>query len=265
MAQRSPFPGMDPWLERYWSDIHHKIIDNLADQIAAGLPDALFVRVEEMVYVIDSPGGDRLIRPDVALFDFGSPAEAERDTGGVAVARPIRISIPEEPITEGYIEIRELREGHPLVTAVEVLSPTNKSNPTARAEYLQKREGYYRAKINVVELDLLRGGRHLVGVSLERLHPSLNTPYKCVVRRGGAMAGLEYYPLPLRERLPRIGIPLRSHDPVVGVDLQLPVDLAYERGRYSRIIDYTQLPEPPLSPDDAEWAAGMIAEARRTA
>src|SRR3954470_17684496 len=51
VAERSPFPGMDPWLESYWGDVHATIITDLADQISAQLPAELFVRVEEMVYV----------------------------------------------------------------------------------------------------------------------------------------------------------------------------------------------------------------------
>jgi len=256
---------MDPWLESYWGDIHATIITDFADQIATQLPPELIVRVEEMVYVID-PIGDRgrVVKPDVARFDLGGARSPAAQQSGTAVAEPIRIMIPDESVTEGFIEIRELRQGHPLVTAIEVLSPTNKCSTMGRSEYLRKRDGYYQAKINVIELDLIRAGRHLVGVPVERVQGSLDAPYKCVVRHGGAMAGVgvDYYPLRLRERLPRIAIPLRPADPSAVIDLQRPIDHAYQRGSYCRVIDYNQPPDPPLSPDDAAWAAERIAGAR---
>ena len=26
LAMRSPFPGMDPYLEQFWGDVHHRLI-----------------------------------------------------------------------------------------------------------------------------------------------------------------------------------------------------------------------------------------------
>jgi hypothetical protein len=268
MADRSPFPGMDPWLEGYWGDIHATIITDFADQIATQLPAELIVRVEEMVYVIDPIGEQgRVIKPDVAMFSLGGERPPAPEQTNTAVAEPIRIMIPDESVTEGFIEIRELRQGHPLVTAIEVLSPTNKCSAMGRSEYLRKRDGYYQAKINVVELDLIRAGRHLVGVPAERIQSTLNAPYKCVVRHGGAMAGVgvDYYPLRLRERLPRIAIPLRPADPPAIIDMQRPIDHAYQRGGYGRVIDYNHPPDPPLSPEDTAWAAERVVAARTAA
>lgn len=263
MRTRSPFPGMDPWLESFWGDMHHRIIQYSCDQIEARLPPGLVARVETMVYLIDSEWDKRrMTRPDFAVVDHGhgNGSSFNTDDGGIAVAEPIRIVIPEEPYTQGHIEIRELSSGRSLVTAIEVLSPTNKLDPYARAAYLRKRQDYYAAKINVVELDLLRSGEHLIGAPLEALQPSSITPYKCAVRRGGELAGAEvdYYPLPLRSRLSRIRLPLRLTDADITFDLQLPVDEAYKRGRYGVEIDYTKPPSPPLSADDAAWAAERV-------
>ena len=33
MPDRSPFPGMDPWLEASWGDVHHTIISSLRRQV----------------------------------------------------------------------------------------------------------------------------------------------------------------------------------------------------------------------------------------
>jgi hypothetical protein len=254
---------MDPWLESYWGDMHHRIIQYSCDQVEAQLPPGLVAMVESTVYLIDDDWERRrMIRPDFAVVDYGGSAAASPEAGALAVAEPVRIAIPEEPYTQGHIEIRELGSGRALVTAIEVISPTNKLDPYARSAYLRKRKEYYAAKISVVEIDLLRVGEHLIGVPLEGLESQLNTPYKCAVRRGGELAGaeVEYYPLPLRARLSRIHLPLRPADADIVLDLQLPIDESYKRGRYATQIDYDQAPQPPLSAADAAWAAELIAK-----
>ena len=54
---KSPFPGMDPYLERYWGDVHAKLMVYACDQINECLPKDLLARVEETVYV-DADDGD---------------------------------------------------------------------------------------------------------------------------------------------------------------------------------------------------------------
>jgi hypothetical protein len=66
---------------------------------------------------------------------------------------------------------------------------------------------------------------------------------------------LEYYPLPLRERLPPIPIPLRPTDPDVVLDLQAVVDTAYDRGRYDDIASPLH---PPLDSADEQWAKQQL-------
>ena len=223
--------------------------------------------IEERVYVLSRETSRRRpqFEPDAAMFDFGTRGEGR---GGMAVlpaAVPIIIELSDEddPVTEAYIEIRSLESGDPLVTAVEVASPTNKTDAAGRAQYLRKRDAYYRAGVNVMEVDLIRAGPALVDVPLARITAPWVTPYKCVVHRGPTVGRrFEYYPLPLRERLARVRVPLRPGDEDVIVDLQDPVDDVYVRGRYAERIDYSVPPDPPLSAEDAAWAAGCVAAAR---
>ena len=37
----SPFPGMDPYLERFWRDVHARLIIYAADQLQENLPSDL--------------------------------------------------------------------------------------------------------------------------------------------------------------------------------------------------------------------------------
>ncbi len=55
----SPFPGMDPYLEQCWRDIHARCIIYAADQLQAHLPPDLRARVEERVVVEPALGTAR--------------------------------------------------------------------------------------------------------------------------------------------------------------------------------------------------------------
>ncbi len=270
MRTRSPFPGMDPWLEKSWGGIHARLITDFQRQIAPQLPNQLYAEIEETVYVLDREDEERSqqqrYRPDVAIF-LQDGSSAEQST--LAVMEPekdfVHVVFPLEPIVEGYIEIRQLSEGNPLVTAIEVLSPTNKSTTIGRDDYLKKRRAYVAANVNVVEIDLLRQGDPLLETSLDSLireHPRLASAYRCNLRTPHPWeSAVDILPISLRQRLPRIKIPLRPGDPAVVIDLQEPIDLAYQLGSYARRIDYSKPPVPPLSPADAEWAASLVQQA----
>ena len=258
---------MDPWLESYWGDVHHELISELRRQAVPQLPPDLFAVVGETVYVVGDDWGDQTYKPDVGVIGEGPVGRSDRSTSGAtALAEPLRLTLATDPVTEGHVEIRRLRDGHPLVTAIQVLSPKNKIATDGRAAYLEKRRSYQQAGVTLMEVDLLRAGRDMVGVAnVERLDARLPSAYRCTVRRwspGGA-THLELYPLPLRERLPAVALPLRPTEPPITLDLQLPIDSVYQLGGYGRRLDYSRPPDPRLSPDDAAWAAGCVAAANR--
>lgn len=249
---------MDPWLESHWGHLHHSIIQYGCELIAEQLPPALFATV----YVVEADEESSRVRPDVAVFeterDLDDPV---RQIGGtLAVAEPVRMKVAEEPATLGHIEIRRLDDQEPLVTAIEVISPTNKLDIRNRRKYVNKREAYYAARVNVVEIDLLRAGEPLIDVPWHRLPPELLTPYKACIRRVPAPdtdQEVEYYPLRLRARLPRLRIPLRHGDTDVILDLQKPIEKAYAVGRFGRRLNYASPPPgPPLA--DAAWVADIL-------
>jgi hypothetical protein len=54
-------------------------------------------------------------------------------------------------------------------------------------------------------------------------------------------------------------IPLLPGDPSVPLDLQAIFDRCYDAGPYAREIDYdADLPIPPLTADQAAWAARLL-------
>ena len=50
---KSPFPGMDPYLERHWLDVHGSLNLYIRDELQPQLPADLAARMEESVYVED--------------------------------------------------------------------------------------------------------------------------------------------------------------------------------------------------------------------
>src|SRR5882724_4571156 len=104
----SPFPGMDPWLELHWGDVHHSLIQYSRDALQTRLPNDLIARVDERVFVEGEPEANRVIRPDMVVSEVqpwsGPSAES---SGGVAVANPLVFEVSNPEIAEGYIEIRD--------------------------------------------------------------------------------------------------------------------------------------------------------------
>jgi hypothetical protein len=255
----SPFPGMDPYLEdpAYRSDFHHRFIDDLSDAITARLPGNYFAKIDEHVVIIDPElDNPRLVIPDVSVA-----RDPRREPGGAAVVADLDLE-PEimtnvlhlDPTTQAFIEIRRMPERN-LITVVELLSPVNKNG--AQGQYLDKRQLLLRKKVPIVEIDLLRGGRRL----------SLNKPlpdghYFGFVSRFEPKSVCEVYHWTVRRRLPKLPVPLRLEDGDIRVDLQEVFGITFERGRYSKMIDYKKTPPgPAFFGDDMEW----VAERARTA
>lgn len=251
---------MDPWLEQFWGDVHHRLVNYTCDQLEDRLPPELIARMNERVLVESDAGTTRPIGPDVRVVQQRRPQVPilVAEIPGVAVAEPLLVRLDPEPIVEGFIEIRDTHEEGRVITVIEVLSPTNKLPGPGQRLYLQKQEELREGSVSLVEIDLLRAGQRVLNVRPELLTPHYRTPYLACVLRGSDPATAEVYRIPLRERLPAIRIPLRPDDPDVPLDLQPLVDLAYRKGRYATSIDYRINPDPPLDPDDATWAEGLL-------
>jgi hypothetical protein len=269
MDETNPFPGMNPYLERHWGDIHHSIIQYARDHLSVQLPDALRARVEERVFLEDSEGWTRSIYPDVRIIERKPAAflpatgvEADTDSGGVAIEEPLVLRFHNDPITEGFIEIRDGESGNRVITVIEILSPANKAGGNGTAAYKQKQREVQAGDASLVEIDLLRGGQRVTLVPWDRIPLSHRTTYHALVHRGWRGGEAEVYRLPLQRRLPTLRIPLRQSDPDALLDLQVLIEQAYRMGRYDD-LDYRHEPDPPLSPEDTAWADELLKSAGR--
>lgn len=255
----NPFPGMNPYLESHWRDVRASLLLYIRDELQERLPAELYAQVEEDVF-IDSNEGTSRRRPDIANPEgFEGRRQTSVATKILCVAEATLVLAP-EPEVQRHIEIRDVSTGNPIVTAFEVLSPMNKLGFEDRRHYREKRNAYIAGGANVVEIDLIRDGEYNMAAPLRSIPPSKRTAYGACVKRATKAGQFEYYPAPLRERLPVIPIPLRPGDADIPLDLQLLVNQCYDRGRYSR-IDYRRAPEPPFAADDANWADAVLCAA----
>lgn len=209
---------MDPFFQDGWGNVHNFMLSSISSTLNETLPDDLVARIE------------------------GRAAET--------------VDVHVEPEEEHWLEIRDLHGR--VITVIEVLSPTNKSEGGWRA-YRQKQQDFLAAGVNLVEIDLIRGGQHVLGVPLDHFTRAPGESYLvCVARmQPGCEGRREVYPCPLRQPLPTIRVPLRAGDPDVPLALQPLIDECYRAGRYW-LTDHARDLAPPLSPEDAAWAAERL-------
>ena len=255
----SPFPGMDPYLERpsLWPDVHHELISQVRAALNPTLRPKYVARVETRVYVSDDldPGRELMV-PDVHIEILRPSASlpGRSLTQGAAVAESLVFSmLMEEEIVESFIAIREAGTAK-LVTVIEILSPTNKAkNSRGQKSFLKKRQEILGSEVHWVEIDLLRFGERS-----PRRPPKESCHYRVIASRGDDRDHSRCWPIVLRNPLPTIGIPLKGRDEDARLDLKSVLNLAYEIGAYDTSIDYAEPPDPPLSPADAKWANALL-------
>jgi len=259
---KSPFPGMDPYLESHWSDVHHSLIQYTRDALQPNLPDDLFACVEERVFLEAEAGPRKYIIPDAHVSQLHEERPWAADSGGTAVAEPLVFDISNEPVTEGYIEIRE-RDGGKVITVIEFLSPSNKIGGGGQETYLAKQQSVLRSDASLVEIDLLRTGDRVLAIPSYLIPNQHRADYLACINAGWWRTRFELYPMPLRQSLPILPMPLRQNEPRVNLPLQALLDQAYSTGRYQR-LDYSQAPDPPLPPADATWAGELLKALAKT-
>jgi hypothetical protein len=250
---------MDPWLELRWRDVHARLVIYIANQLQPQLPEPLVARVEEEI-LVDAPDQQpRVVRPDVTVTEEPSVPGA----GGIAilpppltVAKPFLVRV-DEPELDRRVEIVDQSSGEHVVTAIEVLSPANKLPGKAREAYRSKRSEFVAGGANFIEVDLVRQGDWVFSIDQATVPLKLRALYMVCTFRATQPDVRAFHALPLRQRLPRIAIPLRQTDRDAALDLQAVVDQAYADGRYDR-TDYRRPLVPPLPPEDATWAAELL-------
>jgi hypothetical protein len=160
--------------------------------------------------------------------------------------------VPEE-VKERYLSVRERSTGR-LVTVIELLSPTNKKTGSYdRTIYLSKRNEVILSGVNLVEIDLLRGGKRLPAEE-----PLPAGDYYAIVCRSFERPRAHAYAWTLRQPLPTVSIPLAEGDSDVPLDLQAAFSTVYDHAGYDYSLSYDQDVDPPLSESDATWVQNVL-------
>lgn len=267
----SPFPGMDPYLEKpsVFAGLHGRLITYLEDAIQPLLPPPYFAKSGQRVWVeLD----ERQREPDVSLVAPSSWKVEPRGSGGTAVAErtttePVVITVelvPSDEFREPFLDIFTAEGGaHRLVTSIEILSPSNKTpGEQASAQYLRKQIEFVRgSKVNLVEIDLLRAGKHVTAVPRrEMLKRCKDWDYHVCVHEFDKRRDFFVYPFLFTQRMPKISVPLLPGTNPISVDLQAVFDRCYDAGPYRREVDYSKDPPPPaLSPERLAWVKSQLA------
>ncbi|MBE7532074.1 MAG: DUF4058 family protein [Chloroflexi bacterium] len=247
----SPFPGMDPYLESYeWTSVHHSLSAQIARQLAPKVRPKYIVRLAER-FVVEVSNDLELSRaniyPDVGVAEAKAMYQVE-----TASERPLRLAtfMPAK-VPHVTIEIRHVVDGA-LVTAIEIISPTNKRGEGYR-QYLEKRELVLASETHLLEIDLLSMGRRV-----PMRDPLPDAPYFVFLSRVEKRPYLDVWPVQLDEPLPTVPVPLLPDDPDVSLDLQLALTTMYDELGFDLSVDYRQPPEIPLEGKTAVWAAELL-------
>lgn len=267
---KSPFPGMDPYLEGadIWSDLHDTLITIFREQLIPKLVPKYIAELQTEIvieHLEPNGGGDRddgtgLKKPDVMIMP--RQGALPPSAAGITIAEqppiaPMRLQLP-TMVERRLTEIRILHQpNQKLVAVIELLSPVNKRPGDKRREYLAKRRRYIESHVHLVEIDLLRRWSRM---PLADEPPACN--YLILVSNAYEWPDADVWALNVRDPLPVIPIPLLRADPPVTLDVGDALRTAYARARYDLRIDYNKPPKPPLSPEDAEWAAQIILAAQ---
>jgi hypothetical protein len=266
----SPFPGMDPFIEAsgLWEDFHSHLIQKISEHLAEAAPERYLVRTGERSYVVlvESEGEKSYpFLPDVSVTARRSRKKSSKK-GSTALAEPadeaeavtLRAFIQEEH-REAFVELYETSPEQRLVTSIEILSPSNKRPGTEGWElYKRKRQSLLLGNVNLVEIDLLRGGRRM-----PMLDPWPDSPYTLLVARAKKAQLCRVWRGYYRRPLPTIPVPLAKPDPDIPLAIQPMQAEIYQRFRYERSIDYSRPLIPPLGREDTAWLKQQL-QARRS-
>ncbi|MEM7132816.1 MAG: DUF4058 family protein [Chloroflexota bacterium] len=272
----TPFPGMDPYLERasLWANVHASLITALRDYLTPLLRPRYFVSVEERSYFDDPMGVGLLSVPDVGVVGPFTSASLHSQEGTMvatapAAVEPIEIELKmTDRIRETYLEILDTEvEPYPysdrpdgpatnVVTLIEILSPWNKSESGGRPKYMSKRSDVIHTKTNLVEIDLLRVGTRVLELEKQTYD------YSIIISASRTRPRAYIFPFTAREPIPPFILPLTENDDEPTVDLNQILHDLYDRAGYDLRINYRAEPVPPFAdPDTAKWIDTLLHEA----
>jgi hypothetical protein len=249
---------MDPYLEGHlWTSFHAFLATAIARQLAPRLRPK-YIALPERRYTSgvmqEVMVGARSMIPDVTVRKTGARS---LPTGApVAVAdNPLKLrSGAPTRIPHFHIFIRDVKKRR-LVTAIELLSPTNKGS--GRAAYLRKRRRFLQSSVHLLEIDLHHQGRR---VPLLQPYPA-GAYFVLLNRATKKRSWTDVWPAALQDPLPTVQVPLLKGDPDVPLDLQEAFTRVYDEGSLDLAVEYDEPPDVELSAEELTWIDERLREA----
>jgi hypothetical protein len=259
-SMKSPFPGMDPFLEDpgFWPDFHSTFIHSWREHIAERLPDHYHASIGERSYLLEEwPEQAKLAGPDVAVTHArGLKGPRQKRNSGAATLEPVTIPVTVlDAPRELYIEILH-QPDRVLVAVLEMLSPGNKEEP-GRGAYLAKRNALFYQNVHMVELDLL-----LKGQRLPLAKPLPTADYYYLVGHAARRPDCDVYYWNLQDPLPTLPLPLLAGDPDILCDLEEVFSTAFKRGRYRPLLRYGKPLPARMSAAKVKWIKETLGAAK---
>jgi hypothetical protein len=250
---KSPFPGMDPYLEQsgLWEEVHRSLVHGIQQFLISLLSPRYQTVVEYRTYHAFLPppaeqGADIPNIPGDSAKDIPSNSH-EVDLASVADHAGVsQLPTPQE-VSEKYLEIRQAQTQE-VVTVIEIMSLGNKWPGDGKKQYERKRHEIMASLANLIEIDLLRGGDP----------PGINN-YRIVISRSAQRPRADIYRFSMRQPIPSFPIPLRPGEPEPTLQLNQILHQVYDQNDYNRVIDYQQPPPPPeLFSVDLDWVKQIV-------
>ena len=198
----TPFPGMDPYLERrgLWEEIHTPLVLEIANVLEPKVQPLYRVVVERRTYPT------MLLEPEV--LSLSRPA-ASPDVTPAAGAAGVRLRVCELPlpeeVIEHFLEIRDVITGN-CVTTIEILTLNGKLTRDGREAYERQRLKVLGSLSNLVEIDLLRAGDPL---PMRVEGDGGRSDYRIVVSRASHRPRADIYLFGVRDAVPDVPIPVQ--------------------------------------------------------
>jgi len=258
----SPFPGMDPFIEGsgYWGEFHMNMIVAMQNALNAKMPKGFAATIDVYVWIHEPSAEERAKRVKPDVFITGAKGRAKSlsaTTRRKAVSQIVLPAVERRKVRS--IKIEDLEQQR-VVTAIELLSPSNKDGSLDHDIYMAKRAVYLGGQISLVEIDLLRGGKRMplgeTGSEAWDFYVMISRPWE--------LPKADFWPLTLRDKLPTIDVPIVREIKPVTLNLQEAFASSYERCLYATKLNYSRDLTPRPRGDDAEWITGRLGKAVRS-
>lgn len=236
---------MDPFIEMTeWQPFHVYFVVEMVKILQPILPKKYRAKAEIGITARDLiVGEDQKFQPDVSVIE--RPSIETSSDADIATIAPPTIYAPLHETKQRTVTLRT-RDKNELITAIEFISPSNKTS-AGLAAYRNKREEYLRNQVNLVEIDLLRAGKPA--------YVAANWPKSTyrVQSIEAVPAMVSFYAIGLCDHLPTVGVPLAYGEKAVPLNLQAVFDSAFTIGQYGDDLTYDpSLLKPKPTPEELQ-------------